>query len=51
MFGFVNFFAIILVYGLAALVLGAVIYFAVLLALKSHTRWVDQGKQGRARPF
>lgn len=51
MFGFVNFFAIILIYGLAALIVGAVIYFAVLLALKSHTRWVDQGKPGRSRRF
>ncbi len=51
MFGFVNYFVVILIYGVAALILGAVIYFAVLLALKSHTRWVDQGKRGRSRPF
>lgn len=51
MFGAVSFFVIILIYGVAALIFGAVIYFAVLLALKAHTRWVDQGKQGRSRPF
>ena len=51
MFGFVNLFVIILFYGLAALVVGAVIYFAVVLALKSHTRWVDRGKPGRSRSF
>jgi len=51
MFGFLNLFVMILVYGIAALVVGAVIYFSVLLALKSHTRWIDEGKPGRSRRF
>ncbi|WP_180968953.1 hypothetical protein [Microbacterium aurantiacum] len=42
---------ILLVYAMAALAIGAVIYFAVRLAvlhaLKAHTRWVDAGKPGR----
>ena len=42
---------ILFVYVVAAIVVGAVIYFsvrfAVLHAMKSHTRWVDEGKPGR----
>lgn len=51
MFGVLSFLAFVLIYAVAALIAGAVIYFAVLFALKSHTRWVDQGKPGRSRPF
>ncbi len=44
---------ILLAYAVAAMAVGAVIYFAVrfavLHALKSHTRWVDEGKPGRSR--
>ncbi|MFY9713519.1 MAG: hypothetical protein WAK00_08595 [Microbacterium sp.] len=40
---------LLLVYALSAVAVGTVIYFAVLFALKSHTRWVDQGKPGRSR--
>ena len=42
---------VLFVYAVAALAVGAVIYFAVRLAvlhaMKSHTRWVDGGKLGR----
>lgn len=40
-----------LIYAVAAMAVGAVIYFAVRLAvlhaLKAHTRWIDEGKPGR----
>ncbi|MDT0116479.1 hypothetical protein Q9R20_05690 [Microbacterium sp. PRF11] len=43
---------LLLTWGIGLVVLGAALYvvvrFAVLHALKAHTRWVDGGKQERA---
>ncbi|MEU1972039.1 hypothetical protein ABZ477_10310 [Microbacterium sp. NPDC019599] len=47
-FGLDGFLMILVIYGGALAVIGAVLYLVVRLgvghALKAHTRWVDQGK-------